>query len=109
MVPFNKSSNTPIFYTASSSCVYQAFDSMFEALEAPFFQRETVIQISGRRLLREDTEVTPEEFFAKENLHCGATRKQSSEVDKVDKDDDTVCTSNLPPPPEDTEEPDTSI
>jgi hypothetical protein len=105
-VPFNKSSNTPIFYTVSSSCTYQAFAGTFEALEAPFFQRETVIQIPGRHLLREDAEITPEEFIAKEDLHRGATKKKSLEVDKVDKDDNTVCTSNLPPPPEDPEEPD---
>ncbi len=109
MVPFNKSRNMPIFYTASSSCAYQAFAGTFEAMEATFFQRETVIQIPGHRLLREDAEVTPEEFIAKEDLHCGATKQKSIEVDEVDKDDDTVCTSNLPFPPEDLEEPDPSI
>jgi hypothetical protein len=108
-VPLNKSSNTPVFYAVSSSCAYQAFAGMFEAMETPFFQRETVIQIPGHRLLRENTEVTPEEFIAKEDLHCGATRKKSSEVDKVDEEDDTFCTSNLPPPPEDITEPDASI
>jgi hypothetical protein len=108
-VPYNKCSNTPIFYTVSSSRAYQAFAGMFEALEAPFFQRETVIQIPGCRLLREDAEITPEEFVAKEDLHCGATKKKSSEVDEVDKDNNTVCTSNIPPPPEDPEEPDTFI
>jgi hypothetical protein len=61
-------------------------------MKAPFLQRETVIQIPGHHLLKEDAEVTPEEFIAKEDLHCGATRKNSSEVDKVDKNDDTVCT-----------------
>jgi hypothetical protein len=94
-VPFNKSINRPIFYTASSSCAYQAFAGMFEAMEASFFQKETVIQIPGHRLLREDAEVTPEEFIAKEELHHGATRKKSIAVDEVDKDNDTVCTSNL--------------
>ncbi len=64
-VPVNNSSNTPIFYTASSSCACQAFSGMFEAMEASFFQRETVIQIPGHRLLREDTEVTPEELLLK--------------------------------------------
>jgi hypothetical protein len=108
-VPFNKSSITPISYTVSSSRAYQAFSVMFEALEAPFFQRETVIQIPGRRLLREDAEITPEEFIAKEDLHCGATKKKSLEVDEVDEEDATVCTSNLPPPPEDPEEPDAFI
>jgi hypothetical protein len=108
-VPFNKSSNTPIFYTVSSSCAYQAFAGMFEALKAPFFQRETVIQIPGCRLLREEAEFTPEEFIAEEGLHRGATKKKSLEVDEVDKDNNTVCTSNLPPPPGDPEEPDAFI
>jgi hypothetical protein len=108
-VPFNKSSNTPIFYIASSSCAYQAFAGTFEAMEASFFQKETVIQIPGHRLLREDAEVMPEEFIAEEDIHRGATRKKSIAVDEVDKEDDTVCTSNLPLPPEDIEEPDASI
>ncbi len=108
-VPFNNSRNTPIFYTVSSSCAYQAFTGTFEALEAPFFQRETVIQIPGCRLLREDAEIMPDEFIAKEDLHRGATKKKSSEVDEVDKDNGTVCTLNLPPPPEDSEESDTFI
>ncbi len=108
-MPFNKSSNTSIFYTASPSCAYHAFAGTFEAMEASFFRRETVLQIPGHRLLREDAEVTPEEFIAKENLHCGATRKKSISVDEVDEDDDTVRTSNLPLPPEDIEEPDASI
>ncbi len=85
----------PIFYTASSSCVYQAFAGTFEAMEASFFQRETVLQIPGHRLLREDAEVTPEEFIAKEDLHRGATRKKSISVDEVDEDNDTVHTSNF--------------
>jgi hypothetical protein len=108
-VPFNKSSNMPIFYTFSSSCAYQAFTGTFKALEAPFIQRETVIQIPGRRLLREEAEITPEEFIAKEDLHRRATKKKSLEVDEVDEDNGTVCTSNLPPPPEDPEEPDVFI
>jgi hypothetical protein len=109
LVPFNKSSNTPIFYTASSSWAFQAFAGTFEAMEASFFQRETVLQIPGHRLLRGDAEVTTEEFIAEEDLHCGATRKKSLEVDEVDEDDDTVRTSNLPLPSEDIEEPDASI
>ena len=68
-VPFNKTSNTPVFYTASSSCAYQAFTGTFEAMEASFFQRETVLQIPRHRLLREDAEVTPEEFIAEEEQY----------------------------------------
>ncbi len=78
-------------------------------MEAPFFHRETVIQVPGHRLLREDAEITPEEFIAKEDLHRGATRKESIAVDEVDEDNDTVHTSNLPLPPEDIEEPGASI
>jgi hypothetical protein len=48
-------------------------------------------------------------FIAKEDLHCGATKKKSLEVDELDEDNDTVCTLNLPPPPEDPEEPDAFI
>jgi hypothetical protein len=44
---------------------------MFEAREAPFFQRETVFQVPGRTLLRENAEITPEEFVAEENFHHG--------------------------------------
>jgi hypothetical protein len=108
-VPFNKSTDMPIFYTVSSSHVYQAFAGTFEALETPFLKGETVIQIPGCHLLSEDAEITPEEFIAKEDIHRGATKKKSLEVDEVDEDDDTVCTSNLPPPPKDPEEPDAFI
>jgi hypothetical protein len=59
--------------------------------------------------MREDAEITPEEFIAEEDLHCGATKKKSLEVDEVDKGNNTVCTSNLPPPPEDPDEPDAFI
>jgi hypothetical protein len=51
----------------------------------------------------------PEELIAEEDLHRGATRKKSVTVDEVDDDDDTVRTSNLPPPLEDIEEPHASI
>jgi hypothetical protein len=82
-VPFNKSSNTPVFYTVFSSRAYQAFAGTFEALEAPFFQRETVIQIPGCRLLREDTEITPEEFIAKEELPQGVKILTGNSKDHV--------------------------
>ncbi len=93
-VPFDLSSNTPIFYTALSSSTYRAFAATFEAMEAPFFWRETVLQLPpGQRFLREHA--VPEEFVAKEDLHRDTTKS----VDMVDKDNETVCTSNLPSPP----------
>jgi hypothetical protein len=74
-VPFNPSTNTPIFFTAPSSCVYPAFTNKYEGFEANFFQRETVLKLPGHRLPREDKEVNVDdvllvdEFIAKENLH----------------------------------------
>ncbi len=56
---------------------------------------------SCQRIVERDRSQTP--------VHCGATKKKSLEVDEVNKDKDTVCTSNLPPPPEDPEEPDAFI
>jgi hypothetical protein len=93
-VPFDSSSNTPIFYTASSLSTYCAFMATFEAMEAPFFRRETVLQLPpGQRFLREHA--VPEEFIAEEDLHRDTTKS----VDMVDEDDKTVRTSNLPSPP----------
>ncbi len=39
--------NTPIFHMASSSSKYRSFAATFEAMEAPFFQRETTFQLPG--------------------------------------------------------------
>jgi hypothetical protein len=45
--------------------MYQAVATTFKAMEALFFQRETVLQVPGCTLLREDVKITPEEFVAK--------------------------------------------
>jgi hypothetical protein len=102
-VPFHTSTNTPIFHTASSSSTYRAFAAPFKAMEAPFFQRETALQLPGQWFPREY--IIPEEFVAKEDLHQG--KKKS--INEVDKDDDTVHTSNLPPPPVEEDPSDESI
>ncbi len=47
----------------------------------------------GQRFLREHA--VPEEFVVEEDLHRDTTKS----VDMVDKDDETVCTLNLPSPP----------
>ena len=100
-VPFHTSTNTPIFHTAFSSSTYRTFVATFEAMEAPFFRRETTLpffrrettlQLPRPRLPREY--VIPEEFVAEEDLHRG--KKKS--VDAANEDDDTIRTSNLPPP-----------
>ena len=92
-VPFHASTNTPIFHTASSSSTYRVFAATFEAMEAPFFRRETTLQLPRPRFPRES--VIPEEFVAEEDLH----RSEKKSVDTTNEDDDTVRTSNLPPPP----------
>ncbi len=83
MVPFHTSTITPIFHMASSSSTYR-FAATFKAMEAPFFWRETALQLPGQRFPREY--IIPEEFVAEEDLHQG--KKKSINV--VDKDDNTV-------------------
>jgi hypothetical protein len=56
---------------APSLGTYQTFEATFEAREAPFFQRETLLQVSGCTLLRENAKITPEEFVAEEDFHRG--------------------------------------
>ncbi len=50
-VPFNATTNNPIFYVAPSSCAYRAFTSIFEACEAPYFRREMVDSLGAGALL----------------------------------------------------------
>ncbi len=97
----------PTFFTAPSSCTYQTFAALFQACNAPFFQRETVLQVPGCMLLRENAKITPEEFVAEEDFHRG-NRKRLID-DKVNKDDETICKSNVPDPPDKTAAPDKSI
>ncbi len=54
---FNLSTNTLMFFTAPSSCTYQAFTTTYKGFEANFFQHEMVLKLPGRRLPREDKEV----------------------------------------------------
>ncbi len=64
-VPFSRMTNVPTFFTTPSLRTYQTFAATFEACKAPYFQRETVLQVPGRKLLRENAEITPEEFGPK--------------------------------------------
>jgi hypothetical protein len=65
------SANVPTFFMAPSSHTYWTFTASFEACEAPFVQRETVPQIPGCTLLRENAKITPKEFAAEEDFHRG--------------------------------------
>ncbi len=46
-VPFSTMTNPTTFFMAPSLRMYQTFATVFEAFEAPFFQRETVLQVPG--------------------------------------------------------------
>jgi hypothetical protein len=67
-VLFDPTTNTPIFITAPSSRAYRGFAAIFEALEAPYYRRETVLQYPGRYPATDDKPaLVPEEFVAEEN------------------------------------------
>jgi hypothetical protein len=57
---FNPLTNMPILTSAPSSHAYHAFATTFEALEAPYYHKETVLQYPSRHLMND----TPEEFLA---------------------------------------------
>jgi hypothetical protein len=85
-IPFNESTNTPIFYSAPSSKGYRAFVTTFEACKAPYFCREHVLQVPGLRERMSE----PNEFIAEENIHLQKEPRQK----EVREDDNTVRTSN---------------
>jgi len=97
-VLFYPTMNTPIFTMAPSSRAYRAFATTFEALEAPYHQKETVLQYPGHNLMDNEPALVPEEFVAEENLNH---EKDMSVNEGVDSDKETVQTSNLPSPPND--------
>ncbi len=91
-------SNVPVFYTASSSWSYHTFATTFEAMEAPYFQREKVLEYPGRRDSMDNIELVPDEFIMEENLNYN---KEASVDEGVSEDNKTIKTSILPPPPAD--------
>jgi hypothetical protein len=95
-VPFQPTTNVLVFYMASSSQSYCAFVATFEAMEASYFRWEKVLEFTGRRDLMDN--IVPEEFVVEENLNCD---KEVSVGEGVSEDDETIKTSNLPPPPAD--------
>ncbi len=93
-VPFQPMTNVLVFYMASSSRSYRAFAATFEAMEAPCFQQEKVLEFPGHRDLMDD--IVSEEFVAEENLNYD---KVVSVNERVLEEDETIKTSNLPSPP----------
>ncbi len=84
-------STPPLFLRA-----YRAFATTFEAMEAPFFQQEKVLQFQGQGRTVDEPELVPEEFVAEENVNYW---KDMLAREGANADDRTVKTANLPLPP----------
>jgi hypothetical protein len=103
MIPFGAVTNTPIFHTLPLTSSYCAFVNTFQALEAPFFACEHVLQVPGHCWL-DDAPPPPEEFVTKENINYHKDTVVSE--GDVCKDDKILLARNLPPPPNLAEHPD---
>jgi hypothetical protein len=69
LIPYNPPTNVPNLYTSASLRAYRAFATTFEALKAPFFQWERVLQFPGHGRTVGKPELVPEEFVAEENVN----------------------------------------
>jgi hypothetical protein len=87
-IPYHPLTNTPSFHTATASCIYHAFVSLFEAAEAQYHRREHVLQMLGQLHL-------DKEFTAKENIHTGILKKPLMASEGAMSKDLTVQASNL--------------
>jgi hypothetical protein len=92
LIPYDPSTNVSILYTAASLHTYHAFTTTFEAMEAPFFQWERVLQFPGRGCTVDKPELIPEEFVVEENVNYW---KDVSASEGANADDRTVKTANL--------------
>jgi hypothetical protein len=72
-----------------------AFAATFEAMEAPFFRRERVLQFPGCGCTVGKLELVPEEFVAEENVNYW---KKVSASEGANADDRRVKMANLPLP-----------
>ncbi len=96
-IPFNPATNTPIFHTAPASCTYRAFTATYEACEAAFYRRETVLQVPGLSVPREAAELNPSKFIAIENLNlCKKMRENVLFGEDINEEDKTVQRRNPP-------------
>jgi hypothetical protein len=95
-IPYDPLTNNPILYTTALSYAYCAFATTFEAMEAPFFQREKVLQFQGQGRTVNKPKLVPEEFMVEENVNYP---KDASASEGANADDRTVKTANLLLPP----------
>jgi hypothetical protein len=94
--PYNLSTNVQILYTVASSRAYRAFAAAFEAMEAPFFQWERVLQFPGSGCTVKKPKLVPEEFVAEENINY---RKNVFASEGANADNRTVKMAILLLPP----------
>jgi hypothetical protein len=73
---------------------YHAFATTFEALKAPFFRREKVLQFRGHGHTVDKPELLPEEFVAEENVNYREDLLSAGEG--ANADNRTVKTANSP-------------
>jgi hypothetical protein len=92
LIPYNPLTNVPIIYTATLLRAYRAFATTFEAMEAPFFQRERVLQFPGRGRTIDKREFVPEKFLAEENVNY---QKNMLASEGANTEDRMVKTANL--------------
>jgi hypothetical protein len=83
-IPFDALTNTPIFFTSPKTLAYRAFATTFMALEAPFFQREHVIQVPGSCNLV-GPPLSEKEFVAEENINYPLSPAHEGENSKEKK------------------------
>ncbi len=96
MIPYDPPTKVPILYNAALLLTYLAFAATFEAMEAPFFWRERVLQFPGRRRTVDEPELVPEEFVVEENVNYW---KDVSASEGANADNRMVNTANLLWPP----------
>jgi hypothetical protein len=93
LIPYDPSTNVQILYTAASSRTYRAFATPFEAMEAPSFQWERVLQFPGHGHTIEKPKRVPEEFVVEENVNY---QKDVSASEGANANNRTVKIANLP-------------
>ncbi len=94
LIPYDQLTNVLILYTAALLHAYRAFATTFEAMEAPFFQWERVLQFPGHGC----TVNKPELFRSEENVNY---QKDVSMSEGANADNRTVKMANLLLPQQD--------
>jgi hypothetical protein len=80
LIPYNPFTDVRILYTTTFLRAYRAFATTFEAMEAPFFQRERVLQFPGHGPTIDKPKLVPEEFVADENVNYPKNMSASEEA-----------------------------